>query len=102
MMLIDRLTAFRTATGIPVAYRFFREAQSAPFVVYYETATNPWAADNSNYYPTVDMTVELYTDVKSPSTETSLESYLTDYVWSKTETYIDSEQLYMITYSLEE
>ena len=45
--------------------------------------------------------VELYTQFKSPDVEKKLESVLSSYHWKKSETYIDTERCYMITYDIE-
>lgn len=102
MALVDALTDFKTETGVPVSYRFFREAQAPPFVCYYETSSDNFAADNRVFHRQTEKVVELYTDLKDPALEAAMEEALDDYIWTKEETYVDAEQMYLITYELEE
>lgn len=91
------------SSGLPVAYLSFPEGDSPPlpFVCYYSTDVNPLFADASTFYATTDVTVELYTQFKSPDVEKKLESVLSSCHWKKSETYIDTERCYMITYDIE-
>lgn len=89
------------STGIPVAYRSFREPQATPFIVYYQTDSNNFSADNKVYQHIMGYTIELYTDQKSPDHEALVEQALNDYVWEKSETYVDSEKCFEIIYDVE-
>lgn len=105
----DMLTDFQTENGVPFAYLMFPEddpdnpAPPPPFVCYYYTGDNDFLADNVNYFPIRTLSIELYTDNKDFSLETAVESMLTSngFVYSKTEEYISSERMYMVTYNME-
>lgn len=101
-MLYEKLQEFSQQTGVPVAYRFFMKPQAPPFVAYYENGTNNFGADNVAYYGAISYTVELYTEKKDPALERALESCLSPYFWQRSETYIDTEKMYMQIYTLEE
>ena len=60
-------------------------------------------ADNTNYAQITELTIELYTDNKDFAAEAAVEDALTaaEIVYEKDETYIDSERMYMVTYSTE-
>lgn len=90
--------------GLPLAYRFFPEgaAPGLPYVVWYIGGETNFPADGENYYNVKQLTVELYTKLKDPSSEAAVEAALNNLgVWSKTEEYIDSEKCYQIVYYLE-
>lgn len=91
--------------GIPVSYYQFPEAtaQEPPFLVWYIPGSADLYADNINYANIVDLTVELYTDYKDFALEMRLEALLAEneIAWSKTETWIQSEKMWQITYSTE-
>ena len=97
------------ATYIPAAYLQFPEddpnnpAPPPPFICYYYTGDNDMKADDCNYQAIRQLTVELYCDNKNFILEQAVESALTSngFVYSKTETYIDSEKMYMTTYETE-
>lgn len=101
-MLYDTLRTFGQANGIPVAYRFFKTAQNPPFICYYEDASDNFIADNRIYLKKHTYTVELYTADKDPALEEALEAAFDGYIWDSFETYIDAEQMYQKTYTLEE
>ena len=90
-------------TGIPVTYLSFPEkkAPPLPFLCYYCTDYNNLFADGTVYFSSANVTVELYTLLKSPETEKTVEAALAEYHWKKNETYINTERCYMITYEIE-
>lgn len=102
-MDMEKMKSVLESSGLPVAYLSFPEedAPPLPFVCYYSTDTNPLFADASTFYATTAVIVELYTQFKSPDVEKNLESVLSSYHWKKSETYIDTERCYMITYDIE-
>lgn len=101
-MLYTTLKAFGLTNNIPVAYRFFKTAQAPPFICYYEDASDNFIADNKIYLKKHTYLVELYTEDKDPALEAALESALDGYIWESDETYVDTEQMYLKTYTLEE
>ena len=78
------------------------EAPELPWIVYRQTSANGFFADNRVYYNSPVFVIELYTEVKSPETEKTLESALAsaELIWTKDEDYLDSERCYMITYTV--
>lgn len=88
-----------------VAYRSFPvgEAPNLPFVCYLQTGTNTMSADNRVYYSCPVVDVELYTDLKSPETETKIEAALATagIVWTRDpDEWLNSERCFMIVYHL--
>lgn len=78
------------------------EAPELPWIVYRQTSANRLLADNRVYYNSPVFVIELYTEVKSPETEKTLESALAsaELIWTKEEEYLNSERCYMITYTV--
>ena len=98
-----------TTDTIPVAYYAFPEddpnnpAPSPPFIVYYYPGSNDLEADNTNYQMIRPLTVELYTDNKDFTVERQVETALKNagFVYTRDETYIESEKLYLVSYETE-
>lgn len=96
-------------TLIPCAYYQFPEDDPTnpppppPFMVYYYEGSNDLLADDTNYQRIRPLTVELYTDNKDFAVEDALETALNaaGLVYSRTEAYIDTEKVYMVTYTTE-
>lgn len=91
--------------GLPYDYYQFPEdsAPPLPFIVFYYPQRNDFQADNKNYTLITALNVELCTDQKDFSLETQVEAVFNSHEipYTKTETYIDSEQMYMILYQME-
>ena len=91
--------------GLPVAYRSFPEggAPALPFLCYYSPYTNNFAADGVAYAIINHVNVELYTQVKDPTTEGKVEAALTGagIYWEKSETYLEDEKCLQILYEIE-
>lgn len=87
-----------------VAYRAFPvgKAPKLPFICYLATQTNNFDADNQVFQVVQDVDVELYTAKKDEATEQLVESAFNEnnISWEKYEEYLDSENCYMITYSI--
>lgn len=94
---------------IPAAYYQFPEddpnnpAPPPPFLVYYYPGSDDLTADNTNFQRIRPLTIELYSDSKDFSLEAAVETALNaaGLVYSRTETYVESEHLYMVTYNSE-
>lgn len=96
------------AIGLPFAYDHFdadpqNPPPAPPFVTFYYPGSDDLAADNTNYQRIRPLTVELYTDNKDFSLEETVEAALNGagLMYSRLETYIDSEHMYMVTYETE-
>lgn len=91
--------------GYPYAYYQFEQetAKEPPFICFYYPGRDDMLADDSNYAHITELTIELYTDNKDFTAEAAVEAALeaAEIVYEKDETYIDSERMYMITYTTE-
>lgn len=89
--------------GLPVAYHHFDTTPTLPVVVYYRTDESLIVADNTKFGTTISVTVELYTEKIDLETENLLEAILLDMglVYAKSTTWIETEQMYMISYEME-
>lgn len=87
-----------------VAYYEFPdgEAPEMPYIVYLETGENNFIADNTVIYRQIRVDIELYTALKDPQMEKTVEDALStaELIWIKDEDYLDSERCYMITYTV--
>ena len=91
--------------GPPSAYYQFQEdtGQQPPFICWYFTGNDDFAADNCNYQRIRSLRIELYTDTKDFALEATIEDTLDDLhlPYSKDERYIDSERMHMTVYDLD-
>ena len=104
-MTYAEISQMISAVGIPYAYHHFEEGsgQQPPFITFYYQGDDDFIADNINYQAIRPLTIELYTDNKDFALEAAVESVLAanDLAFSRTEVFIDSEQMYMVTYYTE-
>ena len=102
-MTLAQLKDLLVSTGLPVTYRAWPEAAAPPlpFLCYLEAYSNNFVADGTVYVPISHVQVELYTALKDPAAEAKVEQALSQLVWQKTETYIDTEKCYQILYEIE-
>ena len=91
--------------GYPYAYYQFEKetAKEPPFICFYYPGRDDFLADDSNYKQITELVIELYTDNKDFTAEAAVEAALeaAEIVYEKDEAYIDSERMYMITYTTE-
>lgn len=91
--------------GLDYAYYQFDEGcgQEPPFIVFYYPDDNDFIADGRNYVKKRRLIIELYTDNKDFTTEAAVEAVLTanGFVYSRSETYIDSERMYEVIFQTE-
>lgn len=91
--------------GYPYAYYQFDHGteKAPPFICFYYPGRDDFLADDSNYSQITELTIELYTDNKDFEAESAVETVLeaSGIVYEKDESYIDSERMYMITYTTE-
>ena len=98
---------FEPGKKIPVAYLMFPDDDPTnpptPFICYYYTGDDDLKADNTNYQKIRPLTVELYTDNKDFAIENAVETALNaaGLVFSRNESYIDTEKMYMVSYETE-
>ena len=89
---------------IPIQYRAFESGQAPelPYIIFYENDSDNVFADNHNYYDVLNVSCELYTDEKDIELETKLQKLLYDLEieYNSTETFIDSENMYLKAYDV--
>ena len=102
---MDKLLEIMADINIPSAYDHFAEGESPepPFVAFLLPDSNHFGADGKVYRKITELDIELYTDYKDPDTEDLIESVLDAHniFYHKDETYIESERLYEVIYSME-
>lgn len=90
---------------LPYAYYQFPEGteQACPFICFYFENSADFMADNENYQKIRPLTIELYTDNKDFSLENTIEAALAanGLSYTREESYLSSEQMYMVTYMTE-
>lgn len=93
------------SVGLPYTYDFFPNniAPTPPYIVFNYPNRDDFGADNINYSHIGTLNVELYTATKDFQLESTLESILEQngFYYTKTESYIRSENLFLITYVME-
>ena len=86
--------------NLEVAYDHFTRKVAPPFLLYRNTDTTTYSADNHTYWLNKEFIVDLITDIKDIEKEEQLESIFNDnYLpFTKEEDFIESEQIYQIRY----
>lgn len=102
-MTYQEVAALLASIGLPTAYDHFEVGNAAdpPFICFYFEGSDDLAADNTNFQRIRPLTVELYTDNKDFALEERVEAALNGagLVFSRSETYIDSERMYEVVYT---
>ena len=102
---MEELLQIMQEIDIPSAYDHFAEGESPdpPFICYLCPGSDNFGADGKVYYKIDEVSIELYTDEKSPATEQKVEAVLDKHgiFYDKSETWIDSEKLYEVIYEFE-
>lgn len=101
-MTYKEVNTMLSGVGIPYAYNQFDNdtPQEPPFICFLYDHGDDLIADNTNYQLIRMLSVELYTDTKNFELEQTVEDVLNanGLVYSKQETYLESERMYMITF----
>ena len=104
-MTYEQIASMMEETGLPSAYHHFAEGESPkpPFLLFLSPGENTFSADNSMYFSTKKLNIELYTDRKNPELEEELEQVLNRHniYYLKTEAWIASEKMYEVLYETE-
>ena len=104
-MTYKEISDMIASIGLPYAYYQFPDGteQSPPFICFLFDSSNDLAADNTNYQRIRQLVVELYTDNKDFALEDAVEAALngSGLVYSRSESYIDSERMFMVAYTTE-
>lgn len=91
--------------NVPFAYLEFKEGEAVapPFICYLYNQNTPEPADNVNYVKIEQLAIEVYSDTKDFALEAEVERVLNKYelVYYREETFLDDEQLQMVTYTTE-
>lgn len=102
-MTYDEVVAMVQKINLPCAYDHFAEGESPdpPFVVFLFPASDNFFADGTVYHQQTELAIELYTDIKQPQHERSVEKVLASngIPWNKTEEWIEDERLYEVRYA---
>lgn len=88
---------------IPIQYRFASgQAPQLPYLIFYENDSDNVFVDNHNYFDVLNVVCELYTDEKDIELETKLHKlfYDLEIQYNSTETFIDSENMYLKAYDV--
>lgn len=92
-------------TVYTTAYLEFPESEvpAPPYLCYYDTGSTNFVAENKVYHVILDVTVELYTREKDPSAEAAVEAIfdLNDIPWQKTSEFLEDENIFCVTYTME-
>ena len=95
MSLNELATLLQSIPGFPgkVAYYAFPkdEAPELPYIVYLATGENNVCADNTVIYRLINVDIELYTALKDPQLEKTVEDALStaELIWIKDEDYLE-------------
>ncbi|MCM1226020.1 MAG: hypothetical protein NC320_01170 [Clostridium sp.] len=104
-MSYEEINEMMQEMGLPFAYHHFseRESPEPPFLIFLSPGEHTFSADNLMYYSFKELDIELYTDEKSPETESEIEEILKRHhiFYNKTEVWIESEKLYEVLYKME-
>lgn len=94
-----------SSVGVPYAYYQFPEdtPQTPPFICFFYSNSDDVFGDDTNYQTILQLNIELYTNVKNFTLESSIEDVLKQngLTYYKEENYLDSEKLYQIAYEME-
>lgn len=102
-MTYQEVAALLASIGLPTAYDHFEVGNAAdpPFICFYFEGSDDLPADNTNFQRIRPLTVELYSENKDFALEERVEAALNGagLVYSRSETYIDSERMYEVVYT---
>lgn len=93
------------AFGLKYAYYSFPEkaAPPLPYVLFYFPNSDNFSADNQVYKKVAALNIEFYSRNKDFLNEENIEAVLNDrgIVWEKSESYLDSENMFEVLYQTE-
>lgn len=103
-MTYRQVDDFMAGIGLPYAYYQFTEetAVPCPFLCFYFTGSEDFAADNTNYQKIRPLIIELYTDAKDFALENRIEAALNGagLVFTRDESWIDTQKMNMVSYTM--
>lgn len=79
------------------------EAPELPYNIFYYPNRDDFNADGTNYQQITNLIIEHYSDEKDFDGEAAVEAVLetNGLVYTKTESYISDEKMFMVTYEME-
>ena len=102
---MDKILTILAEVGIPFAYDHFAEGESPdpPFICFLYPASDNFSADGRVYFRISRVNIELYTDLKDPKLENTVEAVLEGHgiFYEKSEVWIAEERLYEVLYTTE-
>lgn len=101
MISETELCTLLSTLNYPVAYDHFTSKEvSLPFILYRNTDSSSFKADDKSYIVGKNYIVDLATAIKDPTIESGLETIFNNnnLPYDKTEDYIESEKIYQIRY----
>lgn len=104
-MTLEEISEILQETGLPVTYTSWpeRQAPPLPYICYLSPYSNNFSADGIVYQAISHINIELYTKVKSPALESTLENVLAqnNIFWEKSEEYLSDQRCFEIIYEIE-
>lgn len=102
MTYLDLIEEMETL-GFPCTYGSYKSAPKLPYTVIQFYNDDDFKADNHNYLDIGDYQLEYYNSKKYPPDEKKIEDRLKELrlPYSKTEAFLDSEDLYQIVYEIQ-
>jgi len=104
-MTLAEFHTLLTTTQLPVAYLAFPADQCAemPFIVYQETGSNNFGADNTVYFSARHIQIDLLSKKRDVDLETILESVLTNagIFWERVLEFDSNEDYFRVMYEVE-
>lgn len=100
-MTYKEVNTMIASIGIDYTYDHFTDTgHNLPFICFLYGSSTDMAADNTNYQKIRALDIELYTENKDFTLEQTVETVLNEngFVYTREETYIDSEQMYEVIY----
>jgi hypothetical protein len=96
----QKLKTLLLTTDLPVTYRYYKTPPALPYLVYLLDDTDNFGADDKVYQQEENYIVELYTEKHDPTVQAKMEKLFddNDIYWEKTETWIESEKMYLTGY----
>ena len=103
--IADAIAEIASSIGCKSAYRQWPKdsAPPPPYVLFYFAGSDNVYADDCELIKIANLNIELYTDNKEPALEDSLERKMKELELNcqKSETYIQSEEMYEVLYETE-
>lgn len=104
-MKFEDLKKVLELTGLEVGYHHWETGQvpQLPYILYLDSGSDNFRADNQVYYGIKNIRVELYSNLKNIREEKKLEKILNDHKlpFDNYESYIESEKMYLKAYEIQ-